>query len=151
LNTIVDVIPTSTEQPASPYDSRREAYSIHCTGFKSATRPGQLLAAVELFVPDFALHLSCRLLRDSRGRPRLALPRVKVEDPTGRTHHKSLARWATAEAEARFQRLGLAAVAEYQRNTATRWDPLPTRARFTPLLELAPSLATSASPATDNR
>jgi hypothetical protein len=151
MNTTISVVPALEPQPASPYDSRRDDYQVYCTSYKRASRPGSLVAAVEVFIPAFSLHLSCRLTRDGRGHQRLDLPRVKVEDPAGRTHHKSLLRWSTSEAERRFQMLGLAAIAEYQRNTATRWDPLPTRARFAPLLEPAPSLASSASPATDNR
>ena len=151
MDTIVDVIPTAAAQPAPSHHEQRDDYQIFCTSVKRGTRPGPLLAAVELFIPGFRLHLSCRLRRDDRGHQRLDLPRVKVEDPAGRTHHKSLLRWSTSEAERRFQMLGLAAIAEYQRNTATRWDPLPTRARFAPLLEPAPSLASSASSNGDHR
>jgi hypothetical protein len=115
-------------------------YRIFCTSYKRATRPGSLVAAVELFAVDFSLHLSCRLLRDDRGHQRLALPRVKVEDPTGRTHYKSLARWATAAAEARFQRLGLAAIDEFHRNTAITRGPARLSPRFAPLSGLVPSL-----------
>ena len=151
MNTTISVVPALEPQPASPYDSRRDDYQVYCTSYKRASRPGSLVAAVEVFIPAFSLHLSCRLTRDGRGHQRLDLPRVKVEDPTGRVHHKSLMRWHTAEAEARFQRLGLAAIAEYQRNRATRRDPLPARPRFAPLSELAPSLQSSASSVTDNR
>jgi hypothetical protein len=145
MNNAIDVIPPSAAQAAS-YDKHRDDYQIYCTSLKHASRPGKLLAAAELFIPDFALHISCKLVRDDRGHQRLDLPRVKVEDPTGRIHHKTLMRWSTAEAERRFQRLGLAAIDDYQRNTATHRDPLPTRPRFAPLARANTSLAFSTSP-----
>jgi hypothetical protein len=121
-------------------------YRIFCTNYKAAARPGKLIAAVELFVVDFSLHLSCRLLRDDRGHQRIGLPRVEVPDPSGRIHRKTLVRWSTAQAERRFQRLGLAAIDEFRRHsTSIIRDPAQLSPRFAPLFPVA-SLEVSASP-----
>jgi hypothetical protein len=143
----VDVFPNDAPQPAAPYDthSYHDGYRVFCTSYKRATRPGMLLATVEFFIPSFQLHLSCRLQRDDRGHQRLDLPRTKVEAPDGRIHHKSLMRWHTAQAEALFQQLGLAAIAEFQRNAATRRDPLPTQPRIAPCSGATTSLTLSRS------
>jgi hypothetical protein len=140
MNSIINVISGHEAQPTPSHDQQRDAYSIYCTGFKRATRPGQLIAAVELFIPCFELHLSCRLLRDDRGHQRLDLPRVKVEDPAGKIHHKSLLRWHTAQAEQRFQRLALAAVDEFRRNTSITRAPARLSLRFAPISGLVPNL-----------
>jgi len=145
LNTIVDVIPTSAEQPASPYDSRRDDYRIFASNLKRATRRGLVLGSVDFFLPDLGLHLHCVWLRDTRGNEHLGMPRCQLETPSGGRHFKTLARWHTADAEARFQRAGLAALHQLIRKTeavfAKDRDQLPTSARFAPLLEPAPSLA----------
>jgi hypothetical protein len=143
MNDIISIVSDRKAQDPPAHDER--CYSIYCTSYKRANRLGKLLAAVEFFIPSFELHLSCRLLRDDRGHQWLDLPRVKVEDPTGRVHHKALVRWATARAAEQFQQAGLAAIAEYHRNTATRRDPLLGSPRFAPLAAANRTLAQSAS------
>jgi hypothetical protein len=69
-----------------------------------------VLGSVDFFIPSFDLHMHCLWQRDERGNERVSLPRVKLETPDGRIHHKTLARWHTAEAERRFQREALRAL-----------------------------------------
>jgi hypothetical protein len=146
MNDAVIVIPSREAQDEPRrVEPNTTDYKIRCTSFKPAARPGKLVAAVEFFVVDFSLHLSCRLLRDDRGHQRIGLPRVEVPDPSGRIHRKTLVRWSTAQAEARFQRLGLAAIDEYHRNTAITRGPARLSLRFAPLSAPAASLEVSVS------
>ena len=151
MNTI-DVIPTSEAQPAG-----QDSYRIFASNLKRSTRPGSLIASVDLHLPDLDLHLNCRVLRDRQGNTYVAMPRVKVEAPDGKIHHKTLARWGTVQSAQRFEAAALRAIheliakTEFAPERAKDRDPLSVQRRFAPLLEPAPSLASSASPATDNR
>jgi hypothetical protein len=151
LNTIVDVISTSGAQPASSHDAQRDAYRIYASNYKRSTRPGNLIGSVDLHLPDFDLHLTCRVLRDRQGNTYIGMPRIKVEAPDGAIHHKTLARWGSSQSEQRFQAAAFAAIAELIRKTspvpARDRDPYLANPRFAPLFRPAPSLAVSASSA----
>jgi hypothetical protein len=109
MHTTIDVVSAFETQAHRP-PRREETYRIHAANLKRSTAPGRILGSVDLFVPTFQLHMHCLWLRDLRGNERVSLPRVKVETPNGHQHNKSLMRWATAEAEERFQRAALRAI-----------------------------------------
>jgi hypothetical protein len=111
MHTTIDVVSAFETQAHRP-PRREETYRIHANNLKYATGLGRVLGSVDLFIPTFDLHVHCQWLRDERGNERLSLPRVKLETPGGRIHHKTLARWGTAQSEQKFQRAGLAALHE---------------------------------------
>jgi hypothetical protein len=107
-----------------------------------------LIASVDLHLPDLDLHLNCRVLRDRQGNTYVGMPRVKVEAPNGKIHHKTLARWGSAKSEQRFQTAALEAIDQLLCKTgpvpAGDRDPLSTRLRFAPLTRATPTLVNSA-------
>jgi hypothetical protein len=131
--------------------SKSGEYKVYASNLKLSHRPGRKLGSVSLFIPSFGLHLFCSWERDERGRERVGMPRTLVTTPDGRVHRKSLARWATAAAEARFQRSALGAIHEYLARTATSGDHLTAPPRARPNPEPTRGLAISASPSSTNR
>jgi hypothetical protein len=131
-------------------DPGQDGYSVFASNYKPSTRPGRLIASVDLSIPDFDLHLVCQVLRDRQGNTYVGMPRVRVEAPDGKIHHKTLARWGSAKSEQRFQRAALVAIGELLSKSrpasAKDRDPYLTAARFAPLSRPAPSLAISVSP-----
>jgi hypothetical protein len=109
MHSVIDVNSTFATQAHRPAP-RSESYAVFASNLKRAAGPGRVLGSVDLFIPLFSLHMHCLWLRDERGNERVSLPRVKVETPNGHQHNKSLMRWATAEAEERFQRAALRAI-----------------------------------------
>jgi hypothetical protein len=148
MNSIVDVISAAAAQ-ANPDERRAETYRVFASNLKCATRPGLVLGSVDFFLPDLGLHLHCAWLRDERGNEHLGMPRCRVETPSGGRHYKTLARWHTAAAAARFQRAGLAALHQLVAKTepvfAKDRDQLPTSTRFAPLTRANTTLVVSAS------
>jgi hypothetical protein len=110
------VDPALTTQAARP-PHRVEAYVVHASNLKRAPDCGRLLGSASFYIPSLQLHLWCRWVRDGRGNERIVLPHVEVDAPDGKRHHKTLIRFATAEAERRFQRAGLRALHELIANT----------------------------------
>jgi len=119
------------------------SYRIFASNLKRATRPGRLLGSVDFFLPDLDLHVHCRWLRNERGREYVSMPRSKVETPDGRFHLKTLARWGSAIAEARFQHAALGAI--HQLIAATSGDRSAATPQRRPRAAASRSLALSAS------
>jgi hypothetical protein len=130
---------------ASITPSGQDGYPVFASNYKPSTRPGSLIASVVLNIPAFDLHLVCQVRRDRQGNTYVSMPRVKVEAPDGKIHHKTLARWGSASSEQRFQRAALAAIGELlsKSRPASAKDrgPYLTAARFAPLSRPAPRLA----------
>ena len=136
-------------------DPGQDGYQVFAANYKPSTRPGDLIASVDLHIATFDLHLVCRVLRDRRGNVYVGMPRVKIEAPDGKLHFKTLARWGSAQSEERFQRAARAAIGELlgktKRVSAKDWDPYVATPRFAPLFAPAPSLPQSVSPSSTNR
>jgi hypothetical protein len=112
MNSVIDVIRTSETQADRPRSAPgpESDYRIYASNLKRAARFGRLLGSVSFYVPSLELHLWCRWERDERGNERIAMPRLEVEAPDGKRHRKTLVRFATAEAERRFQSEALRAL-----------------------------------------
>jgi hypothetical protein len=109
MNTAIDVVYTCETQAHRPA-SHDETYTVFASNLKRAPNFGRLLGSVSFYIPSLQLHLWCRWLRDGAGNERIVMPRLEVEAPDGKRHHKTLVRFATAEAEQRFQRAALRAL-----------------------------------------
>jgi hypothetical protein len=91
----------------------QDHYRIYAARLRRNPNPvSRHLGSVSFFIPACDLHLVCSWLRDDRGRERVGMPRVRVEAPDGKIHHKTLAHWHSAQSEERFQRLALRALHE---------------------------------------
>jgi hypothetical protein len=121
-------------------------YQVFASNLKRATSFGRLLGSVSFYIPSCQLHLWCQWVRDDRGHERVVLPRLEVEAPDGKLHRKTLVRFATAEAEERFQCEALRALHQLIAKTATSADQPTDPHRFAPLSAPAASLEHSALP-----
>jgi hypothetical protein len=118
MNNSVDIVYVPAAQDDRSWSMPHiEPYRAFASNLKRATALGKVLGSVDLFLPSFDLHVHCRWLRDERGNERIGLPRIKVETPDGKIHHKTLARWGTSQSEERFQRAALAALHQLISNT----------------------------------
>ena len=109
MHSVISVDHAFATQDRRPSASRGE-YSVYASNLKRAPDFGPLLGSASFYIPSLQLHLWCRWVRDGRGNERIVMPRLEVEAPDGKRHHKTLIRFATAEAERRFQREALRAI-----------------------------------------
>ena len=135
MNSVIDVFPDPRAQGGSPrcaLYSDEPGYQIFAANLKRAMAPGSTLGSVDLHIPAFDLHLHCTWMRVPNGSERVSMPRAKVETPSGRFHLKTLARWGSAQSEARFQCAALAAIHELLAKAATSSGHLSAKPLFGP-------------------
>jgi hypothetical protein len=110
MHSVIDVVSTFETQAHRPPQRDETSYRVFVSNLKRAPNFGRLLGSASFYIPSLQLHLWCRWVRDGAGNERIVMPRLEVEAPDGKRHHKTLIRFATAEAERRFQREALRAI-----------------------------------------